>query len=158
MVAKRIMSKSKAVGQELGRSLQLADWFAVANAEIALGMGHIEEALILTEKSIELSQQMSGIFAEGLSRRVHGQALAALTPPSWDKAETQLAESLRILQSGESWLAVARTHVVWGTVCRDRGDCDAARKHWEKANALWVKSKLPWEAEKVQVLMSTLQT
>ena len=69
-----------------------------------------------------------------------------------------MAESLRVLQSGQSWLAAARTHVAWGIVCRDRGDLDAAREHWEKAAAQWEKSKLPWELEKVQLLMGTLQT
>jgi class 3 adenylate cyclase/tetratricopeptide (TPR) repeat protein len=156
--AKASMARSQAAARELGRSLQLADWFAVANAEIAFGMGRIKEALALAEKAVGIAQEMSGICAEGLARRVWGQALAALTPPRWDEAEAQLTESLRVLESGQSWLAVARTHVAWGIVCRDRGDFDAAREHWEKAIAQWEKSKLPWELEKVHVLMGTLQT
>jgi class 3 adenylate cyclase/tetratricopeptide (TPR) repeat protein len=156
--ARASMARSQAAARELGRSLQLADWFAVANAEIALGMGQIREALAQAEQAVGIAQEMSGTFAEGLARRVWGQALAALTPPCWDEAEAQLAQSLRVLQSGQGWLAVARTHVAWGVVCRDRGDIGAAEEHWEKATAQWEKSNLPWELEKVQVLMGTLQT
>jgi tetratricopeptide (TPR) repeat protein len=152
------MARSQAAAQELGRSLQLVDWLAVANAEIAFGLGRIEEALALAEQAVDIAQEMGGTFAEGLARRVWGQALAALTPPCWDEAEVLLAESVGVLQSGQSWLAAARTHVAWGIVCRDRGDIVGAREHWEKAAAQWEESELPWELEKVKVLMGTLRT
>ena len=51
-----------------------------------------------------------------------------------------------------------RTHVAWGIVCRDRGDVDAARAHWQQAAAQWAESRLPWEMAKVQALMKTLPT
>jgi tetratricopeptide (TPR) repeat protein len=154
--AQASMDRSQAAARELGRSLQLADWLAVANAEIALGMGRIEETLALAQEALRKAQEMSGTFTEGLARRVWGQALAALTPPHWDEAVGLMADSLRMLESGQSWLAAARTHVAWGIVCRNRGHVDAAREHWEIATAQWEKSDLPWELEKVQVLMATL--
>jgi tetratricopeptide (TPR) repeat protein len=154
--AQASMDRSQAAARELGRSLQLADWLAVANAEVALGMGRVEETLALAQEALRKAQEMSGTFTEGLARRVWGQALAALTPPHWDEAVGLMADSLRMLESGQSWLAAARTHVAWGIVCRNRGHVDAAREHWEIATAQWEKSDLPWELEKVQVLMATL--
>jgi tetratricopeptide (TPR) repeat protein len=150
------MALSQTAAQELGGAVMMADWFAAGNAEIAFGVGRLKEALALAEQAVKIAQKMGGIFAEGAARRVWGQALAALTPPQWDEAEAQLAESLHVLESGQNRLEAARTHVAWGTVCRDRGDLAAAREHWEQAAAQWEKSELPWELEKVQTLIASL--
>ena len=74
---------------------------------------------------MDIAQEMGGIFGEGLARRVWGQALAALMPQQRDEAEAQLAESLRLLESGQSRLEAARTHVAWGAGGRDRGEAFA---------------------------------
>jgi hypothetical protein len=69
------------------------------------------------------------------------------------EAEAQLAQSLRLLKSGPARLEAARTHLPWGTVCRDRGDLTAAQAHWERAAARWETSGLTHELERTRALM-----
>jgi tetratricopeptide (TPR) repeat protein len=166
------VAKAEVVAQELGQSLIHGDWLAVVNVEIALGTGRVQEAIALAERAAGIAQEMNDTFGEGLARGAWGQAIAALAPPAspegqwdgvkeaggaqWDEAEAQLAESLRLLELGGSRLEAARTHVAWGAVCRDRGDSDAAREHWERAAAQWETSGLTRELERTRVLIESL--
>ena len=70
--------------------------------------------------------------------------------------EAQLAQSLRLFESGQCWLGAARTHVAWGAVCHDRGDLDAARAHWEQAAAQWERSGLTDELARTRALIERL--
>jgi tetratricopeptide (TPR) repeat protein len=153
------LAKGLALAQELGQVFILADYFAVAQAEIAFRSGRVQEAISLAEQAMGIAKAMRGIYTESLARRVWGQALAALSRaegPPWDEAEVQLAESMRLLESEQISLEVAHTHVAWGTVCRDREDIAAAREHWEQAAAQWKASDMPWELEEVRALIATL--
>jgi len=87
---------------------------------------------------------------------VWGKALAACKPPRWDEAEAQMAESLRLLESGQALMETARTHLAWGAICCDRSDGISARHHWEQAAAQWEKSNIPWEMEQTQALIDFL--
>jgi hypothetical protein len=53
-------------------------------------------------------------------------------------------------------LEIPRTHVAWGIICRDRGDLDTARNHWEKAAAQWEASGVTWEVKKVRMLLASM--
>jgi class 3 adenylate cyclase/tetratricopeptide (TPR) repeat protein len=154
--AKASMARSQIVQDELGGKIIAADWIAAINAEIALGMERVEEALALAERAVGIAQKMGGIFAEGLARQVRARALAALDQPRWDEAEDQLKESLRLLESGQHRVEVSRTHVAWGSVCRDRGDLAAARKHWEQAAVQFEASDLLQELERIRALLADL--
>ena len=72
------------------------------------------------------------------------------------EAEAQLAQSLRLLESGPARLEAARTPLAWGTVRRDRGGLVAARAHWERAAAQWETSGLTHELERTRALMEHL--
>jgi DNA-binding SARP family transcriptional activator len=145
-------AKATAILQELGGRLVMADQLAALDAEIACGAGRVREAIILAEQAVGIAQERKTIHCEGLARRTWGQALAALVHPQWDEAEAQLAESLRLLEAGQSQLEAARTQVAWGTLCRDRGDLAAARAHWERAAAQWEASGLTHELERTREL------
>jgi len=131
--------------QALGTSLAFADWFAAARSEIALRAGNRAEALRLAEQAVARARAARGLWAEGFAQRVWGQALAALAPPQWDEAEAHMRESLRLLDECGASLEAAQTHVAWGTLCRARGDADAAREHLETAAAQFQVSGLPQE-------------
>ena len=150
------MARSQAVIQELGGQVIAADWIAAINAEIALGIGRVEEALKLAERAIGIAQKMGGKFAEGLARQVRGKALAAIDPPRWDEAENQLTESLRLLESGQNRVDAAYTHLAWGKVCRDRGNPTAAREHWEQAVVQFESSGLLQELGRINTLLADL--
>ena len=150
------MELSQAALQEFDGRVTAADWMAAISAEIALGIGHIEEALCLADQAIDIAQEMGGIFAEGMARRTKGQALAALTLPRWDEAEADLTESLRLLESGQNRIEAAYTHVAWGKFCRDRGDPRAAREHWELAAMQWESSGLTHDLGRTRSLIEDL--
>ena len=160
------VAKAQALGQELGEPLIHGDWLAAIHAEIAFGAGCVQEASALAERAVAIAQGVGGIIAEGMARRAWGQALAALAQPvidksdepQWDGAESQLAESLRLLEEGQARLQAARTHVAWGAVCRDRGDLIAAHAHWERAVAQWESSGLAHELACTRVLIESLAT
>jgi tetratricopeptide (TPR) repeat protein len=153
-VALEYVAQQHHLAQRLGGRLISSGLFAAAHANIAFNAGRVEEALELAEQAAGLAQPVGSIWAEGYARCVWGQVLAALTPPRWDEAEAQLAESLRILELGEAWLLVAYAHVVWGSVCRDRGDVAAAREHWAKAAAQYEASGVAGALEQVRALMA----
>jgi tetratricopeptide (TPR) repeat protein len=155
-VAAASMTTVQAVRKELGNPLIHAHFVAAVNAEIALGAGRVQEALCLAQHAVGVAQDMDTIFTEGLARRAWGRALAALVPPRWKEAEAQLTQSLRLMEAGQSRLEAARTHVAWGTVCRDRGDLAAARTHWEQAAAQWETSGLTHELECTRALIAGL--
>jgi adenylate cyclase len=154
--AEATMAQSQAIAQELGGQLLFEDWFLAARAEIALGMGRIQEALDLAERAVVMAQGKDGLVGEGVGLRVWGQALARLDPQRWDEAEARFARCLRLIESAPTPPQAAHTHLIWGTVCRDRGDLDAAREHWEEAAALSEACGITWKVEKARALIATL--
>ena len=150
------MAKSQAVARELGGRLLFEDWFLAVGAQMALGTGRIQEALALAERAVVIAQEMDSLAGEAIALLVWGQALASLETPRWDEAESRFAESLRLIESMPSPPQAARTLLVWGTVCHDRGNPAAAREHWERAAALWEACGITWQVETVRVLIETL--
>ena len=150
------MAKCQAIARELGGQLHGADIFASRIAEVALGKGQVEQALSLAEQAVAMARKMGGISGERTARQVWGRSLAAMSPPRWDEAEAQMAESLRLSELGEGRLYTARIRMHWGIICRDRGNTDAAREHFEKAAAQWAASNIPWELERVNKLIAEL--
>jgi tetratricopeptide (TPR) repeat protein len=150
------MAKCQAIAQEFGGQLLHADNVAGCIAEIALGKGQAEQALSLAEQAVAIARKMDGIWGEGIARQVWGRSLAAMNLPSWDEAEAQMAESLRLFELGEARLSAAHMQRHWGIICRDRGNRDAAREHFEKAAAQWKASNIPWELERVKKLIAEL--
>jgi tetratricopeptide (TPR) repeat protein len=154
--AEASMARSQAVARELGGRLLFEDWFLAVRAEMALGTGRIQEALALAERAVVIAQEMDSLAGEAIALLVWGQALTSLETPRWDEAESRLADSLRLMESMPSPPQAAHTHLVWGTVCRDRGNPAAAREHWEQAAALWEACGITWQVETVRVLIETL--
>jgi hypothetical protein len=157
------VAKAQKMADLLAGPLIYVHQLAALRAEIAFAVGQVRTALSMAKEAVELAQEVDGIEGEGLARRVWGQALAQLMPggrsaPSAykEEAQAQLAASLRLFGSGQLRLEAARTHLAWGIVCRDWGDPDAARAHWERAAAQWVQSDLPWERSRVQALIASL--
>jgi tetratricopeptide (TPR) repeat protein len=150
------MATCQAIAQTLGGQLWLGDVVASYSAEIALGKGQVEHALSLAGEAVAMAQRIGGIGGEGLAHQVWGRSLAAMSPPRWDEAEAQMAESLRLFELGELRLYAARIRMYWGIICRDRGKTDTAREHFERAAAQWSASNIPWELERVNKLIAEL--
>jgi len=105
---------------------------------------------------VVIAQEMDSLAGEAIALLVWGQALASLETPRWDEAESRLADGLRLKESMPSPPQAAHTHLVWGTVCRDRGDFAAAREHWEQAAALWEACGITWHVDTVRGLIEAL--
>jgi class 3 adenylate cyclase/tetratricopeptide (TPR) repeat protein len=153
--ARRDMEQSNAVGAGLGR-LILADWFAVARADIALAAGNVDEALALAGQAVAVAQQVGSVFTEALAHRVWAQALAAMRPPRWEEAEAHLATSLRALESGDARLPAAHAHLLSGQLCRDRQDLASALDHLRKAADQFAVSRLDEESDRARGLIDAI--
>jgi hypothetical protein len=154
--AEASMARSQAVAREVGGRLLLDELFPIIRAEIALGMGRIQEALALAGRALVTAQETDSLSGEAGALLAWGRALVSLETPRWDEAESRFAESLRLAESMPSPPRAAQTHLVWGTVCRDRGDLAAAREHWERAAALWEACGITRELERMRALIATL--
>jgi class 3 adenylate cyclase/tetratricopeptide (TPR) repeat protein len=148
--AAQSIAKLQAIALELGGKLFFADFIASSSAEVALGKGQVEQALSLAEQAVAMARKIGSIRGEGMARQVWGRSLAAMSPPRWEEAEAQMAESLRLFELGGARLYAARMQMHWGIICRDRGNTDAARENFEKAAAQWSASNIPWELERVR--------
>jgi class 3 adenylate cyclase/tetratricopeptide (TPR) repeat protein len=153
--ARSDMEQSNTVGAGLGR-LILADWFAVARADVALAAGRIDEALTLAEEAVGVAKQVGSIFTQGLAHRVWARALAAATPPRWVEAEAHLVTSLRAFESGEAHLPAAHTRLLWGQLCRDRQDTAAALDHLQRAADQFAASQLDDELGQARRLIAEM--
>jgi tetratricopeptide (TPR) repeat protein len=141
---------SRAGGQLMGRDIL----DALAAAQL-LAAGKVEEALACAKATAVFSrEEVGGVLGEGLAERVWGEALARLS--RWEEAEPHLAAGVRALLSGECRLEAARTQVVWGLLCRERGDKAAAQAHLERARAQFEASGLGHEREVVQGYLSQI--
>ncbi len=60
------MAEAQKVGQALGGRCLLADWFAAASAERAIGGRPDRNAVAGAERAVTLAQAVGGLFAEGL--------------------------------------------------------------------------------------------
>jgi tetratricopeptide (TPR) repeat protein len=127
------LARSEEIAQTLGGRLILADWFAAANAEIALATRHAEQALQLAREAVQTAQGVGSVFSAGLAQRVWGEALVRLSPPQWEEAERHLATSVQLLESGQILLEAARVRVAWGHICSAQGKQTEAQALWAAA-------------------------
>jgi len=157
------IAKSQAIAQSLGGRLFLAEWFAAANAEIALADGEVDRALTLAEQAVTVAKPVDSVWGEGLAHRVWALALAAKTKGQATESdreiiETQFAASVQVFESGDCQMEVARTHLAWGEVCRDRGDLAAALEHFEQAEARFGPSDVIDKPKRLPELIAELKS
>lgn len=154
-VAAEKLIKSQEVAQQLGGKAIMGDVAMAARSEIALFKGDWNAAIELAKKTLEVAQMTGAVWSAGIAYRVWGQALVNLDPPGWDAAEKHFADSLSILETGKNRLEAARTQLVYGKICHDRGNTATALIHWEQANRQFTESDSPREIKKVQDLMAS---
>ena len=127
------LERSREISDTLGGRSVISDWLAALDAELLLRAGRPDEALKAAQAAIAEAKAADGIFAEGMSRRTLGIAIIALDATSWDSAELQLRQSIVAFEAGGARVEAARTHLVWGLLCRDRGDEATAVTHLREA-------------------------
>ena len=85
-------------------TLSLLTRSPVYSTKSPLAKARSNEALSMAEQAVAMARKMGGIWGEGMARQVWGRSLAAMSPPRWDEAEAQMAESLRLFELGEARL------------------------------------------------------
>lgn len=147
------VSQAQALVGHLGTQILGSDWRAAAMAELALGAGTPDQAIVLAQDAVVLAQAVGGIFAEGMARRVWGKALALVEPSEPENAHAQLALSLQLFESGEAVIEAARTQVEWGRVLRRQGANSAALEHFELARRQYESAGLIQMLEETRLLL-----
>jgi class 3 adenylate cyclase/tetratricopeptide (TPR) repeat protein len=147
------MAQALKTAEELGGRVIMTDVFTAARAEITFLGGHLDEALALAQQAVAISQAIGAVFGDGVGRRTWGMVLAAIPAPDWNGAEAQMAESLRVLESGRNLMEAARTWRAWGFVCRDRGVIESAVGHWSEAANLFKAAGATREFEEMSDLI-----
>ena len=152
--AAETMAQARALDQQLPEGRAFTDWYAAAEAEIALNAGRIAEAIALAEHAVTCAQTLGGIYAQGLAQRVWGIALAR--QDAWGQAEAHFAASLLALETGEAQIEFARTLVARGNVFRARGDQSAAREQYARAAAQFQAAGLDEEFARTRRLLEEM--
>ncbi len=140
--AAEAMHRSKAVGESLGGRLILADWFAAAEAELALNAGRMAEAVASARQALDTAKSVGGLLAEGLALRVWGSALARLDPSRMAEAAAHVTAAIEALERGDARLEGARARLALGVVHRRAGDTAAARAQFTLAEKQFKRSRL----------------
>jgi len=153
--AEKAMETCRNMAKKMGEQLFMVDHFTSRRAEIALGLGRVEEAADLARQAVGIARKVGGIWAEGHALRILGLALAALDSPRFDEAEEQMPPSIKLFESGQNYMGVAHTRLAWGEICRDRGNLEAAREHWGKAASFFESKGLGVRLAQVRSLMGS---
>lgn len=119
-------------GQVLG-----AEIITVYRGQAAFQAGQHTTAARIAEQAAAVSRATGNVIAEGLARRVWGQAAAAP-----DESEAQLAESVTVLEAGACYLEAAHTRLAWARQWQARGEAGHARQHAQQAAAQFEASGL----------------
>ena len=152
--AAKDMARCFALGAELGAQIVIADWFAAADAELALARGRGADAVAKAEHAIEIGGKIQSAFSPGLAHRTRGLAIAALDPSRRDEAERDLAQSIALLRSGDCAVEVARTHREWGALLARLGD--SGGEHLLEALAAFEAAGLAAEADETRRLLAAV--
>jgi class 3 adenylate cyclase/tetratricopeptide (TPR) repeat protein len=131
--AAALMAQAQAVAETIGGRLVIADWFAAANAELALSAGHARQAIDRARDAVEIARAVGGIFGEAMAQRVWGEALAQLRSPRQEESDLHMASSLELFETADCKVEMAHTHLAWGLLLRGRGDGAAATDHLQLA-------------------------
>jgi hypothetical protein len=148
------LAQMRAAQQRFEKRTEGAELVLAYRALIALNLRRADETCRLAEQAVTAAERAGNLLAEGLAHQAWGCMLTLLR--QWEAARAHLAESLGVLWSGDQPLEAARTEVAWGRLCRDSGNIDAAREHFNKALAQFGVSEVSAELKVVLGLLGGL--
>ncbi|MBI5304292.1 MAG: hypothetical protein HY868_19320 [Chloroflexi bacterium] len=153
MEATQTLDAARALDAALEQNRAFTDWYAAAEAEIALGASRVADAIELARQAVALAESLGGVFARGMAERVWALALAQQRAPRAE-IESHLQASLRAFETGEAMLDSARTHAAWGRILRACGDHANAQTQFAQALAQFEASGLSQDAYQVRAWMN----
>lgn len=155
VAASRSITETKAMAQNLGGQVVMAEYYAIAEAEIALNTAQHAASLELAATAVKVAQSVGNNYAAGLAQRVWGQAWASQPLPNYPAAHTHLETSVGLLEGCAALLDLARTHLVWGKLLLAQGDTAAAKPHLAAAHDQFERSQLANEIAAAQSALAT---
>jgi serine/threonine protein kinase/tetratricopeptide (TPR) repeat protein len=120
------------IAASMGGRLMLSDWYEAGDADMALLMGDVDEALTLAERVATASKTAGLALSHGIAERVWGEALARRGRR--DDALIHLAASADGLRAAGLEVPALRSELAWAEVLRG-SDPDAAEARWRDARA-----------------------
>jgi ATP/maltotriose-dependent transcriptional regulator MalT len=138
------------LAQELGGRIIFSDWFAAADAEMALRAGDAQRASAIAEQIVPGLRTEDRVFALGLAEQVWGLALGRIAPLLAAKADGHLSTALSIMESTEQVLPAARLLLEWADLCRRRGETEQATALRAQAVAQFEASGCPQFVEGIE--------
>ena len=120
-LARRLRDEARALEAELGGSIGLADWFAAADAEIALYAGELERAAELSQDLAAPFRSEKRLLALGLAEQVLGLAKGLIDLRNTGAADAHLATALQVMESSGQRLSSALLRLEWARLQKRRG-------------------------------------
>lgn len=132
--ARARMAEADVVTTAMGGRLMIADWFAVAKAELALLCGEQERALVEAERAATTFGAQGMLLSTAVAERVWGLALGMKdsSAAGLAAAEPHIQESVKLLGQGSYLSEVARTELSWACLLRSRGEGARAAGIYER--------------------------
>jgi len=154
LAAQQGIEQTKELGKAIGGQLVLADWFTVAEAEIALNAGRMDDALRLAEAAVVACKPIS-VYSDAMAQRAWARALKI--QQHFEEAEAHIALSLTGMETSEARIEAARVHYEWGLISQARNDEKNALDHFQKAADLFAASGLTRDVEQAQAKVQALK-
>jgi len=117
-IAREHREESRSLADALGGTLFYDDLFVAADAQVALALGDVDEAIEIASKALPGLRAEELMLGVGLCEQVWGLALGARSDPSADEHLERAREIY--LQTGQR-AAVARLALEWAHLARARG-------------------------------------
>jgi tetratricopeptide (TPR) repeat protein len=131
-----------------GLEEQDVTWMLSYLAWAHLGLGDLAEADREVQRSITRSRRQHHQMALVDALRV--QAMVAIHRQHWDAAQSALVEGLALARRMPYPYAEGRLQHVYGGLCRDRGDGEAARERLEGALAIFQQLGARKDIERIE--------
>lgn len=118
--------KAEELAEELGGYAFYSDWFAAADAEIALRSRELSTAIELASRLVPRCRQEERLLALGLAEQVWGLALGYRARVRDEEAESHLAAALQVLQESGQFMGATLLRLEWAHLLHWQGATEQA--------------------------------
>lgn len=139
-----------------GGNLLCADWFRATQAQSALYLGDLGDAIARAQEGVAQCQREESLFAWGLTERTLAEALAQKGDATDAEVDAHFASSRAVFELGGAVLLAAHTDLAWGRACVKRGDHARAEQLATRALAQFAASGSLAAGNAAQELLASL--
>lgn len=141
----------------MGGELVAKELFSLSDAVALLRSGQTMEALRAAETLAAECKPEEFWFAWPWAKLIWAEALALVEPHAHAAIDAHLTESLAFSRQCGNLLQMARAHVSWAEIARDRGDIATALEHAHTALAQYEKSECAAAVARLHAMLPALR-